>query len=239
MPSPGAVCRCSRPPTASIRASIPTSPPRVTTSGSSVRHLPRRRGVGRQPVEGVAQQRQRVLVGDGEVVGDPGDARVHVAAAELLGRDDLAGRGLHQRRPTEEDRALSAHDHRLVGHRRDVGAAGRARSHHRRQLGDPGCRHRGLVVEDAPEVLAVGEDLVLQREERAAGVDKVDARQVVVERDLLGAQVLLDRHRVVGAALDGGVVGDHDAFLSHHLPDAGDDAAGRHLLAVEPERGKW
>jgi hypothetical protein len=31
-------------------------------------------------------------------------------------------------------------------------------------------------------------------------------------RDLLGAQVLLDRHRVVGAALDRGVVGDDQAF---------------------------
>ena len=73
-------------------------------------------------------------------------------------------------------------------------------------------RHRRLVVEDAAEVLAVGEHVVLQRQERAAGVDEVDARQPVVQRDLLRAQVLLDRHRVVRAALDGGVVGDdHDA----------------------------
>ena len=31
--------------------------------------------------------------------------------------------------------------------------------------------------------------------------------------DLLGAQVLLDGHGVVRAALDGGVVGDDDALL--------------------------
>ena len=31
---------------------------------------------------------------------------VHVGAAERLGIDDFAGRGLHQRRAAEEDRAL-------------------------------------------------------------------------------------------------------------------------------------
>ena len=40
------------------------------------------------------------------VVGDAGLARVHVGAAEILGRHHLAGRGLHQRRAAEEDRAL-------------------------------------------------------------------------------------------------------------------------------------
>ena len=50
--------------------------------------------------------RERVGVVGGEVVGDARDARVHVAAAELLGGDLLAGRGLHERRAAEEDRAL-------------------------------------------------------------------------------------------------------------------------------------
>ena len=40
------------------------------------------------------------------VVGDAGVARMHVGAAEVLGRHHLAGRGLHQRRAAEEDRAL-------------------------------------------------------------------------------------------------------------------------------------
>ena len=78
--------------------------------------------------------------------------------------------------------------------------------------GMPGARHRRLVEEDPAEVLAVGEDLVLQRQEGAAGVDEVDARQPVLQRDLLRPQVLLDRHRVVGAALDGRVVGDDHAL---------------------------
>ena len=48
------------------------------------------------------------------VIGDAGDAGVDVGAAELLGRDHLAGRGLHQRRAAQEDRALVAHDDALV-----------------------------------------------------------------------------------------------------------------------------
>ena len=84
-----------------------------------------------------------------------------------------------------------------------------------------------LVVEDAAEVLAVGEHLVLQRQERAAGVDEVDAGQPVLQRDLLRAQVLLHRDRVVGAALDGGVVGDDHALAPADPADAGDDAGAR------------
>jgi hypothetical protein len=49
----------------------------------------------------------------------------------------------------------------LVAHRRHVGAAGRARAHHHRDLRDALRAHVGLVEEDAAEVVAVGEDLVL------------------------------------------------------------------------------
>ena len=48
------------------------------------------------------------------MVGDAGDAAVHVGAAELLGADHLAGRGLHQRRAAEKDRALALDDDALV-----------------------------------------------------------------------------------------------------------------------------
>ena len=140
-----------------------------------------------------ARHPQRVRVVVGEVIDDARLARVHVAAAERLGVDALAGRGLHQRRAAEEDRALLAHDDRLVAHRRHVGAARRARAHHDRELRDAARRHLRLVVEDAAEVLAVGEHVVLPRQERAARVDQVDARQAVLERDVLRAQVLAAR----------------------------------------------
>ena len=156
-----------------------------------------------------------------------------LGAAELLGRHVLAGRGLHQRRAAEEDRAGPADDHRLVAHRRDVRAAGRARAHHQRDLRDPGRRHPGLVVEDPAEVVAVGEDVGLERQERAAGVDQVDARQPVLERDLLGAEVLLDGHRVVRAALDRRVVGDDHAGRALDPADPGDDPGTRRLVVVQ------
>ena len=174
----------------------------------------------------------------GEVVGHAREPRVHVAATELLGADDLADRGLHQRRTAEKDRALVLDDDRLVAHRRHVGAARRARAHHDRDLGDALRAHVGLVEEDAAEVFAVGKDVVLARQEGAARVDQVDARQPVLHRDLLRAQVLLHRHRIVGAALHRRVVGDDHHLLPVHPADAGDDAGRRRLAVVHAVRGE-
>ena len=186
----------------------------------------------------LADDLQRVVVVVGEVVDDAGGARVDVAAAELLGGDLLAGRGLHQRRAAEEDRALLLDDHGLVAHRRDVGAAGGAGAHDAGDLRDLRLGHRRLVEEDPPEVLAVGEDVVLQRQERAAGVDEIDARQAVLQRHLLRAQVLLDGDRVVRAALDGRVVGDDHAPPAADRADAGDDPRARRGAVVELLRGE-
>ena len=163
---------------------------------------------------------------------------MQVAAAEVLGGDDLAGGGLHQRRAAEEDRALVADDDGLVAHRRHVGAARGARAEHRGDLRNALGAHGRLVVEDAAEVVAVGEHLVLARQERAAGVDEVDARQPVLQRDLLCAQMLLDRHRVVGAALDRRVVGDDHALAPGHPADAGDDSRAGALVVVHAVGGQ-
>ena len=163
---------------------------------------------------------------------------MHVRAAELLGADLLARRGLHERRAAEKDGAGAAHDHGLVAHRGHVGTTGRARAHDRRELRDARGRHARLVVEDAPEMVAVREDLGLQRQECAARVDEVHAGQLVLGCDLLRAQVLLDRERVVGAALDGGVVGDDHALLAVHDADAGHDARPRRIAVVHAVSGE-
>ena len=170
------------------------------------------------------------------VVGHAGNAGVHVGAAELLGRHDLADRRFDQRRPAEEDRALALDDDRLVGHRRHVGAARGARAHHHRDLRDAGRGHVGDVEEDAAEMLAIGKHVVLVGQVGAARIDQVDARQAVLRRDLLRAQVLLDRERKIGAALDGGVVGDDHALAPRDAADAGDDARARRLVAVHAVR---
>ena len=153
-------------------------------------------------------------------------------------RDLLAGRRFHERRPAQEDRAGALHDDGLVRHRRHVRAARGARAHHDRHLRNAVGRHARLVEEDAPEVVAIGEHLGLERQERAAGVDEVDARQAIVERDLLRPHVLLHRHRVVRAALHGGVVGHDDHLAAGDAADARDDPGSRRLIVVHAEGGQ-
>ena len=84
--------------------------------------------------------------------------------------------------------------------------------------------HLRLVEEDAAEMIAVGEDLGLVRQVRAAAVDQIDARQAVLLGDLLRAEVLLDRQRIVGAALHRRVVADDHHLPARHAADAGDHA---------------
>ncbi len=111
-------------------------------------------------------------------------------------------------------------------------------AHDERDLRDPERGHPRLVVEDPPEVVAVRKDVRLQWQERTARVDEIDARQPVLERDLLRPQVLLHGHRVVGAALDRGVVGDDDAGRALDPADAGDHPGSRRLVVVHAVRGE-
>ena len=197
--------------------------------------------IGRPAVEvgdDRSAERQGVLVVERLVVGDAADPGVDARATELLGADVLAGRSLHQRRTAEEDRPGPADDHGLIAHRRDVRPARRRRAHDERDLRDRGRRQPGLVVEDPAEVIAVGEHLRLERQECPAAVDEVDARQPVLERDFLGPEVLLDRDRVVRAALDGGVVGDDHAGRPLDPADPGDDPRARRLVVVHAPGGE-
>ena len=169
----------------------------------------------------------------GQVVGNARQPRVHVAAAEVFGAHHLTGGGLHQRRAAKKDRALVLDDDGLVAHRRYVRPAGRARTHHHCDLRDTGGTHLRLVVEDAAEVVAVREDLVLVRQVGAAAVHQVDAGQAVLARHFLRAQVLLHRQRVIGTALHGRVVADDHALDARDPADAGDNAGtGSSVAAV-------
>ena len=90
-----------------------------------------------------------------------------------------------------------------------------------------------MVAEDPPEVANIGKHLVLHGQERPTGIDQVDARQVVFVRNGLSANVLLDRHRVVGPALHRGIVGDEEALTAVDHPEAGDDAGRMGSSVVE------
>src|SRR5204863_5992241 len=100
-------------------------------------------------------------------------------------------------------------------------------------------RHLRLIVEDATEMPLVRKDLFLLRQKRAAGIDHVDARQPVLLRDVLRAQMFLDRQRVVGAALDRRIIGDNHALATSDATDAGDDARRVHVAAIKAEGGEW
>ena len=110
---------------------------------------------------------------------------MHIGAAQRLGADHLARRGLHQRRPGEEDGRLLAHHDGFVGHRRDVSAAGGAGAHHHGNLRNARSAHIGLIEEDPSEVLTVREHLVLAWQVGATGVDQIDAGQAVLAGDRL------------------------------------------------------
>src|SRR5206468_3582980 len=87
-----------------------------------------------------------------------------------------------------------------------------------------GARDGG--VHGGAACVLVGEDLVLQGQKDAGGIDEVDQRQAVLLSDALRPQDLLGGGGEEGAGLDGGVVGDdHDAPAGDGA-DAGDDAGG-------------
>ena len=112
----------------------------------------------------VARELQCVKIVGRKVIDDAGKSGVDVAPAQILGRDLFAGGRLHQRRAAQEDRALVAHDDRLVAHGRHIGAARSARSHHDGDLRNALGGHVRLIEEDSPKVIAIRKHLVLTRQ---------------------------------------------------------------------------
>ncbi len=91
-------------------------------------------------------------------------------------------------------------------------------AHHDSNLRNALRRHLRLIVEDAAEMALIRKDVVLLRQKRTAGVHHIDTRQIVLPRDVLRAQMLLHRHRIVSAALDGRIIGDDHALLPDTRP---------------------
>jgi len=130
----------------------------------------------------------------------------------------------------------------LVAHRGDVGPSGGARSHYDCNLRDAFAAHSRLVIKNSPEMFLVRKCAGLKREEDSAGVDEVNAGQMIVEGDFLRAHVFLDGHREVCAAFDGGVVRDDHALAAVDPSDPRDDSrAGTLIVVLLPcrERGEF
>ena len=111
-------------------------------------------------------QRMRVILS--AMIGNARPAAVNVGAAELLGGHNFARRGFDERRTRQEYRAFVAHDNRFIAHRRNIGAAGGARTHDDGDLRDAARRHRGLIVKDPAEMIPVGKNILLARQIGAA-----------------------------------------------------------------------
>ncbi len=69
-------------------------------------------------------------------------------------------------------------------------------------------------------MLAIGKDLILGGQERPAALHQIHTGQMIVPRDLLGAQMLLDGEGIVRAALDGRIIGDNHTLrpLTRPMP---------------------
>ena len=87
-------------------------------------------------------------------------------------------------------------------------------------------------------MLAVWKNLRLVRQIGAATIDQVNARQVVFERNLLGPQMLLHRHWIIGAAFDRSIIADDHTFAAFNAANAGDDASTRRLIIIHIVRGE-
>ena len=78
----------------------------------------------------------------------------------------------------------------------------------------------------------VGEHGVLLGQEGAAAVDHIHARQMVLHRYLLCAQVFLDGVLHICAAFHRGVVGDDDSLAALNHAYSGDDARRREVVVI-------
>ena len=161
--------------------------------------------------------------------------RVHICAAQFLRSDILPSSRLDQRRACQEDRAGAFYDNRLIAHGGHVRSAGCARAHYRRNLRDSFGAHARLVIEDASEMVGIGKDFILHGQKSAARIHQIDARQVVLFGNFLGAQVFLYCHRVIRSPFDGGVV-CHDQYLAPgYPPDASDDPCPCDVVFIQVE----
>mmetsp|Transcript_22728 Transcript_22728/g.37564 ORF Transcript_22728/g.37564 Transcript_22728/m.37564 type:complete len:635 (-) Transcript_22728:3304-5208(-) len=183
-----------------------------------------------------AGQSECVRIIFGQIIRHTGQARMHVAPAQILGTDDLARRRLDQGRARKKDSALFFNDNCHIRHGGHIGPPGGTRPHHHSDLRDAFGTHLRLIEKNAAKVVPVRKDLVLIGQVRPAAVDQVDAGQAILLGDLLGAQVFFDGHGIIGAALYGGVVANHHNLVAHDPANARDHTRTRSRPIIKTMR---
>ena len=179
----------------------------------------------------VARDAQRIAVVLGEIVAEPGNSGVHLGATEFLFGADLAGRSLQQRRPGKKSPRPAAHHHDVIRQPGLVGAAGRGRAMRHRDHRQACRRQPRQIAKDvaAPDKIL---DPVAQQV-GASAFDQLHVRQLVLQRQFLHPQRLVQAVRLQRAGIDAGIVGADHAADAGDEPDAGNQpAAGNALVGV-------
>jgi len=83
-----------------------------------------------------------------------------------------------------------------------------------------------LLRKTRPKSSGIGEDIFLEREKDAGGIDEIDGGDAIVNGDVLRANDLLGGHGEEGAGFDGGVVGNEHEHAAGNAAQAGDGACG-------------
>ena len=162
---------------------------------------------------------------------------MHVRAAQFFCADVCARSRFHQRRPADKDRTGIFDNHGFVRHRRNICSASCARAHDDRYLRNPlGAKIR-LIVKNSAEVITVRKCSRLFRQKNSAGIHKINARQMILHRDFLRAQMLLDRHREIRSAFDGRIVCHYEHFASVHHADSRHHARTGSFVVIHSVRG--
>ena len=138
------------------------------------------------------------------------DLRVHLRAAQLFRGIFRPDGGLHQRGSRKKQATAFGHED-VVAHDRQIRSTGDAHAHDGGDLRDSHGRHDGVVAKDATEVVGVGKNIFLQRQEHARRIDEINRGNAVIDGDVLCANDFLGSNREERTRFDRGVVHDeHD-----------------------------
>src|SRR5262249_10863349 len=104
---------------------------------------------------------------------------VHGGAPQFFMAGALADGRLYEGPPRQVQTASFGHE-QLVAKDGKIASAGHTVADNGRELWYAFGRNHRVVAEDAPEVVFIGKDLVLKRQENAGAIDQVDEGQAVI-----------------------------------------------------------